>query len=42
MKERLLALYQAGRLTEAMLDVAVTKGWITAEEKTEIIASVTA
>lgn len=39
MYERLLFLYQQKRLTEKMLEVAVSKTWITEEEKIEIIAS---
>ena len=39
MYERLKYLYQAGRLTEAQLDIAISKGWITTEQKAEIIAS---
>ncbi|VUZ28547.1 Uncharacterised protein [Acetobacterium wieringae] len=42
MYERLLYLYQSGRLTAAQLDIAVSKGWITTEQKAEIIASVAA
>ncbi len=39
MYERLLFLYQQKRLTDAMLEVAVSKTWITDSQKTEIIAS---
>ncbi|MEA4805069.1 XkdX family protein [Acetobacterium wieringae] len=39
MYERLLYLYGQGRLTAAQLDIAVSKGWITEEEKAKIIAS---
>lgn len=38
MFNRLKKLYMAGRLTEAGLDNAVVKGWITAEQKAAIIA----
>ena len=34
---RLKWLYTAGRITETHLDAAVTKGWITVEEKNEIM-----
>ncbi len=34
---RLKALYDAGRLTEAGLVVAVSRGWITELEKDEIL-----
>ena len=37
MFERLKALYSQGKLTAAQLDVAVSKGWITEEQKQEII-----
>lgn len=30
-------MYQAGRITEAHIDNAVSKGWITEEEKNEIL-----
>ncbi len=30
-------LYDNGRLTEAQLDIAVGKGWITEDEKDEIL-----
>lgn len=40
MFERLKFLYEQKRLTDAMLEVAVSKTWITAQEKAEIIASV--
>ena len=39
MFQRLKTLYGAGRINEAMLDVAVSKGWITLEEKDTIIAA---
>jgi len=42
MYERLLFLYKQKRLTDKMLEVAVSKTWISEEEKTEIIASVAA
>lgn len=35
----LLRLYNEGRLTEKGLSNAVAKGWITEEQKQEIIAS---
>ena len=34
---RLKTLYDAGRLTEAGLATAVSRGWITEEEKDEIL-----
>lgn len=37
MFNRLKRLYNQGRLTEAALERAVTLGWITEEEKQEII-----
>lgn len=40
MYERLKFLYEQKRLTDAMLEVAVSKTWITAEQKTEIIESI--
>lgn len=39
MYDRLLALYLADRLTEAQLDAAVSKGWITAEQAEQIRAA---
>lgn len=39
MYKRLKRLYHAGRLTEAALQNAVERGWITLEEKEEIIAT---
>ena len=39
MYNRLLELYLAGKLSEAQLDVAVSKGWINDAQKDEIIAS---
>lgn len=36
MYERLRALYHAGRLDDAGLDAAVTRGWISVEQATEI------
>lgn len=38
MFERLNYLYHAGKLTAEQLDIAVSKAWITADQKTEIIA----
>lgn len=38
MYERLKYLYGAGRLNEAGLEIAVSKGWITPEQKNEIIS----
>lgn len=35
---RLNYLYHAGRLTAEQLDIAVSKAWITAEQKLEIIS----
>jgi len=32
-------MYREGKITEAKLDNAVTKGWITTEEKNEIIGT---
>jgi len=40
MYETLLRLYNEGRLKETGLAKAVTLGWITEEQKTEILASV--
>lgn len=40
MYETLLRLYQESRLKETGLTKAVTLGWITEEQKSEIIASV--
>ncbi len=37
MFERLSYLYKENELTEKQLDIAVSKGWITAEEKMKII-----
>lgn len=39
MYNTLKRLYQAGKLDEAGLESAVTKGWITEEQKKEIMAS---
>lgn len=39
MLETLTRLWQEGKLTLAKLDVAVAKGFITAEQKAEIITS---
>ena len=40
MYERLKFLYEQKRLTDKMLDVAVSKTWITEKEKTDIITNV--
>lgn len=37
MFERLNYLYHAGKLTAVQLGIAVSKAWITAEQKIEII-----
>ncbi|EPR07665.1 XkdX family protein [Ruminiclostridium papyrosolvens] len=37
MFERLHYLYNIGKLTAEQLGIAVSKGWITAEEKSKII-----
>ncbi len=37
MFERLNYLYKANELTEKQLDIAISKGWITTEEKKKII-----
>jgi len=37
MYERLKYLYSIGKLTETQLNVAVDKGWITEEQKMEIV-----
>jgi hypothetical protein len=37
MYETLCKLWQEGKLTEAMLDKAVTLGWITPQQKAEIM-----
>lgn len=37
MLERLTALYRAGRLTDAQLDAAVARGWITADQVQQIM-----
>ncbi len=39
MFERLNYLYKVGKLIEAQLVLAVSKGWITEEQKTEILAA---
>lgn len=39
MYERLLFLFKQERLNENGLDMAISKGWITAEQKQEIITS---
>jgi len=36
MRERVAALYRAGRLTDAGLDNAVSRGWITADDAEQI------
>lgn len=36
---KLLQMYKDGLLTEAMLNKAITKGWITEEEKIQIMLS---
>lgn len=42
MYERLLYLYQQAKLNRTQLGGAVSKTWITEDEKTKIIASVNA
>ncbi len=37
MFERLSFLYNTGKITSGQLDIAVSKGWITADEKKKII-----
>ena len=37
--DELLQMYKDGLLTEAMLDKAIAKGWITEEQKIQIILS---
>lgn len=39
MFEKIKSLYASGRITEVNLDVAITKGWITEEQKNEIMNS---
>ena len=39
MYNKLLNMYKRGLLTEAQLDNAVKKGWITEEQKEEILNS---
>lgn len=39
MFERLRILYHSGRLDDAGLDAAVTRGWISEEQATEIRAT---
>jgi hypothetical protein len=39
MYETLLRLWKEGKLTEESLNTAVLKGWITEEQKQEILAS---
>ena len=41
MYERIKSLYKQNRLTDEMLEVAVSKTWITPEEKIEIMTCVT-
>jgi len=38
MYETLKRLWTEGKLTEAKLDAAISKGWITAEQKIEIMS----
>jgi len=38
MYERLKALYTDGKITDVHLDNAIAKGWITLEQKQEIMA----
>ncbi|WP_432408571.1 XkdX family protein [Wukongibacter sp. M2B1] len=40
MFERLKYLYNVGRLTEAQLEIGVSKGWITEVQKEEIVAEI--
>ena len=40
MFDRLKDLYNKNMINETHLDVAISKGWITEEEKLEIITSV--
>lgn len=42
MLERLKYLYESGKLTELQLDVAISKSWITTEQKGQIVNPVTA
>lgn len=42
MFERLMYLYSQERLTESGLVLAVSKGWITEEQRVEIIGSTAA
>lgn len=37
MYESLKRLYVAGKINESKLDIAITKGWITAEQKALIM-----
>ncbi len=39
MFERLNYLYKAGKLTDLQLDVAVSKGWISEDQKQQIVAA---
>lgn len=41
MYERILSLYCSGRLTDAGIDRAVNLGWITEEQKLEIVTQKT-
>lgn len=34
--QSLLRLYKAGKITSEQLDIAISKGWITEEQKAEI------
>lgn len=38
MYETLKRLWSQGRIAEAQLDVAIAKGWITADQKAKIMA----
>lgn len=40
MYDRLKYLYESGRINEAQLAVAVSKGWITEQQKNEIIGEI--
>lgn len=40
MYERLLYLYKQKRITDTMLEVAVSKTWITEDDKVKIMASI--
>ena len=41
MYETLLRLWKDGKLTESMMDNAVVKGWITEEQKVEVMSQQT-